>query len=604
MKRLFLIRQTSSLRQITEQEAIDALTAEEQRLDRVQIEVAMSQFAESIEQGDWSGQDRFLREQAANIREQIDGSPEAGVHYLGLAEVPHIIALGAHFGDERNVEFHDHDRDSGSWNWSVKEQTVDLITSGDHDLSSVVKARGETVIRVAISAQISDADVREVVGDETLADIVIFHRDPVSAAVARIRSAADVDAVRREFRRVYALLRNSRPNGDTVHLFVAAPPSVCFAIGQELSLRNSPPVQLYRFRKSTDRASQQQAILLTAAGEEQVGKPLTEDEVRIAAKIRSEIWPRALADIKNYVDNKKANEEHTGPWYRGLQPKEVERCLPFPALPSLKEFAPLDASVDPEPFPGEYGFERTTKRWRLSDRLLLGLTQATGGDDEQLRQLIRLFLFHEYLHDYHSITKNTADEVGKFANCLEYLDYTADTYAILHQLDLSRTLDSKLLNEVNARKFLSSQVELAIKSFWAFDTDAGSDWQVRRIRRYLNWYWRLVQLENASSLECVMPVFCRPPHVEIGGLYQVVRGRRLVALLNRPEISTYLELGIVLENDKLFRMPGSPSANLPALLQAFVRGDHDAIKQFFRTVYDTAIPWGGVQPSASTPTNT
>lgn len=283
MKRLFLIRQTSSLRQITEQEAIDALSAAEQRLDRVQIEVAMSQFAESIDQGDWSGQDRFLREQAANIREQVDGSPEAAVHYLGLAEVPHIIALGAHFGDERNVEFHDHDRDAGSWNWSLKEQTVDLITSGD--LSFVVKARGETVIRVAISAQISDADVREVVGDETLADIVISHRDPVSAAVARIRSAEDVDAVRREFRRVYALLRNSRPNGDTVHLFVAAPPSVCFAIGQELSLRNSPPVQLYRFRKSTDRASQQQAILLTAAGEEQVGTPLTEDEMRIAAKI-------------------------------------------------------------------------------------------------------------------------------------------------------------------------------------------------------------------------------------------------------------------------------------------------------------------------------
>ena len=47
MKRLFLIRQTSSLRQITEQEAIDALSAEEQRLDRVQIEVPMSNLFES-----------------------------------------------------------------------------------------------------------------------------------------------------------------------------------------------------------------------------------------------------------------------------------------------------------------------------------------------------------------------------------------------------------------------------------------------------------------------------------------------------------------------------------------------------------------------------
>ena len=53
---------------------------------------------------------------------------------------------------------------------------------------------------------------------------------------------------------------------------------------------------------------------------------------------------------------------------------------------------------------------------------MLGLHQAVEGDAERLRQLIRLFLFHEYLHLYHSITKHTAEEVGKFSNCLEYLD--------------------------------------------------------------------------------------------------------------------------------------------------------------------------------------
>jgi len=210
-------------------------------------------------------------------------------------------------------------------------------------------------------------------------------------------------------------------------------------------------------------------------------------------------------------------------------------------------------------------------------------------------------MFHEYLHDHHSLTKNTAGEVGKFANCLEYLDYTADTYALLHQLDLSRMQDSSLLDDANARRFLIRQVELVLRSFWAFDEDAGEVWQVRRIRRYMNWYWRLAQLENGTDLDSMMLLFTRQPHVEIGGLYQVGQARRVVAFLHRCEPTTFLELAIVLEHDKLFRTGTSPSANLPALLQAFIRHDHESIKQFFRTVYDLATPYGGVQPSRSGP---
>ena len=341
------------------------------------------------------------------------------------------------------------------------------------------------------------------------------------------------------------------------------------------------------------------AILLSAAGEEQVLRPLSPNEIAIAAKVRDAVWPLALQDLKDYVVNKQVNEASTGLWFEGLRPKEVEAARPFPTLPPLKAFLPLNATVDPEPFKGEYGFEKTTLRWRLSDRLLLGLYNGVYGDEQRLRELIRLFLFHEYLHDYHSVTKNTADEVGKFANCLEYLDYTADTYAILHQLDLARSHDTGLLESANARKFLASQVELAIRSFWAFDADLGSEWQVRRVRRYLNWYWRLTQLENGSDLVNVMPIFCRPPHVEIGGLYQVGRARRVVAFLNRQETSTLLELAIVLENDKLFRLPASSaSANLPALLQAFVKADHDEIKRFFASL---EARYGQFIDSAQTP---
>ena len=582
---------------ISEEEAVSALSDAEQKLERHHVHVDMTGFANSIEQGDWAGQDQFLREHAARIRKDANDWGDVGIHFLGLAEVPHMVALGAHLGDEWAVAFHDFDRDLGAWKWPSEDETLKLTIVGENELSAVVKARGSAVIRVGISAVVSDSDVRDVVGDATLADVTITQADAAKISVTRVRSLADVELIRREFRRVFAQIRNMRPNLDTIHLFVAAPPSVCVAVGQELTLRNSPPIQLYRYRKSADRPSQQTALLLTAAGEELVLAPLSSEELALAAHIRTEVWPRALADLKNYILNKRQDHAADSRWYATLQPKEIGQAAPFPDLPPLASFAPENASVDPNPFSLDYGFDKTKAQWRLGDRFLLGFHRAVQGDEGKLQQLIRLFLFHEYLHQYHSITKNTADEVGKFANCLEYLDYTADTYAILHQLDLSRYGDASLLEPDRARRFLAEQVELALKSFWAFDVTTGDEWQVRRIRRYLNWYWRLVQLENGKSLTAATSLFRRQPHLEIGGLYMVARGRRVVALLDRLDSSTHLELAIVLENEKFFRISDTPNVNLRALIEAFLKGEHDSIKQFFRTVYDTAEPMGGVQPN-------
>jgi hypothetical protein len=332
----------------------------------------MTGFADALEQGDWAGQDQFLREQAAAIRKNANDPGDVEVHYLGLAEVPHMVALGAHLGDERAIEFHDFDRDVGAWRWPANTVTLTLNTIGENELSSVVKARGAAVIRVAISATISDSDVREVVGDATLSDVTITHADQAKTTVTRVRSVEDVDLIRREFRRVFAQVRNMRPNLVAIHLFVAAPPSVCVALGQELTLRNSPPIQLYRYRKSTDRPSQQLAPLLTAVGEQLVLVPLSSNEVELAARIRTEVWPRALADLKNYVVNKRQDNAAAGRWYATLQPKEIGQAAPFPDLPPLASFMPDNATVDPTPFSLDYGFDKTKAQWRLGGRFLLG----------------------------------------------------------------------------------------------------------------------------------------------------------------------------------------------------------------------------------------
>jgi hypothetical protein len=119
------------------------------------------------------------------------------------------------------------------------------------------------VLRVSISAGVSPADVREVVGDEHLADVEISVDGDRAPGITRVRSEADLEHARVTFREALATLRAARPNSELIYLFVAAPVSGCFAIGQELKPRNSPPIQTFRYRSHAGQASQQFALLLS-----------------------------------------------------------------------------------------------------------------------------------------------------------------------------------------------------------------------------------------------------------------------------------------------------------------------------------------------------
>jgi hypothetical protein len=166
---------------------------------------------------------------------------------------------------------------------------------------------------------------------------------------------------------------------------------------------------------------------------------------------------------------------------------------PFPALPPLWEVVDPRDTVDLAPFDGDggYGHDKDAHSWRLGDRLLLALS-STAGDDATLQRLIQLFLFHEYLHEHNALTKYTAQDVGSYPNSLEHIDYAADLYALLHQLGWAMINDAQVVatDETQCR-YLADQIDLILRSFWAFDQPFPRDeWQVRRLRRYLNWYWR------------------------------------------------------------------------------------------------------------------
>lgn len=599
-RHVLAIRHSSALRSIAVEEVRSALETADRAVVVTDAPVDTAQHASDTEGGYWDSSHAYLRRLAGEIRQASTRLGAIEMHYFGLAEIPHVICFGAYIGDEQHVYPHDYDRDRATWSWPIGGESLAVEIYGLP--TEQVTHPGPVVVRVEISSAIADQEVDEAVGKDRLADIRIRpagSRIPVRGIV---RSDADVESVRLAFRQAMAAIADARPAADVIHLFVAAPVSVCFVIGQELHLRSGSAVQTYQHRVRESEISYRPGILLRPGDEPTVTAPLSNEEISLAAHLREVIWRRALDSVIRYAVNKREGFAATGKdWFDALLPAEVHGAAPFLGLRPIWEVVEERHGVSPEPRESDYAFDKDNSVWRLSDRLLLGLHRAARGDEARMEELVRLFLFHEYIHDWQVLTKYTAEDVGSFANCLERIDYIADTYALFHQLDFVLRHEPERLETGDLqRAFLTDQIDLAIQSFWAFEPLAPHyEWQERRLRRYMNWFWRRVQVNRAPNLATAVQTLSRQPAVEVAGLqYRTGRGRVFV-VLNQRRPGHELEIGLVLEDERFLRMGSAGNMSIEAALGAFAEHKHEEIALFFNSLFENVRATGGVFPSAS-----
>lgn len=595
---IVLVRHHSPLRAVGEAEALATLPDAAKSLPRRDFEIDTRPFADDIAAEHWDASGAYLQQKAGELRVLADELGSARIAYFGgMPEVPHAIALGAYFGDERRIELYDYDRDRDTWLWPSEEQTFSAVATNLPKES--VAQSGEVIIRIEISYPIADDDVEDAVGRESLADIRVRPGDGLDPAPGTIRSPDDVLAVRKAFRAALAAVAEARPNAELIHLFVAAPVSVCYAIGQELRLRNGRDVQTYRYRPVDGDNAYRPALLLTAEGQRVASRPLTPDDIALAADLRS-VWREALNDVIQHALGKRdETDDAEAKWYEHLQPREVLRSVAaFPSLRPLWEMVAEGDAVSPVPRAEEYEFSKDSRTWSLSDAVVLGLYRAADEDRIKMRELVRLFFYHEYLHDWQDLTKYTAQDVGGFANCLERIDYMADTYALLHQLDYVTRHDRGRVDSPEKRQlFLVEQISLAVKSFWAFEPSPPVyEWQERRLRRYLNWYWRRVQMKRASSFELALRILSREPSIEMAGLrYSSRRGRHYVRL-NEVMPGTVLEVGLVLEDGRFYRRGSTADLSNDEAMLAFANRDTEQIDRYFNGLFEHVRQTGGAFP--------
>ncbi|MCU1292661.1 MAG: hypothetical protein JWP08_1511 [Bryobacterales bacterium] len=550
-------------------------------------EIDTAQFAGDQDSVNWDFAHEEIWQRAQELRESFKQRPEARITYFpGYPEVAAVLAVGAYIGEEWHIEPFDL-RSKKGWIWPRTDRTLTVAVNGLP--ATYEPMEGAVSICVEISAPILASHVAASVPERSsIATIRIRPdgRDPQYGDI--VQSQADVDEVRRAVRESIAALLDNRPHITLCHVFVAAPPSVAFAVGQELRIRNGWPIQTYRHRSTSSGATMTPAMLLSASGPGEPERPLAQEDVERAAVLREELWTEAVRQLESYSAAKRQDRRTSEKWYeRLLHRGDLTRIRPFPALPPIYDVIAELSAVDAIPLapPDDYAYSRET--WRVGDRLLLDLDDALG-DHVELLQLFRVFMLHEASHKQHSLVKGKADEVGKFPNCLEHADYTSDLYAIIHELDRQSLTDASVLSDFRLlRQSVSDLIDLIIRSFWAFERiPPVSRIEVRRLRRHLNWYWQQARIQRCQSPLQVFAALARQPFVELAGLEQTVVSRRVYCSLTRYDSAVGLELGLILDNEELWRVKDSTTVPLARLVEAMNTRNHQEIQKLFGRIFE------------------
>lgn len=564
---------------VARSDAHSALPEELLRLPSTDVEADMQSLTERLRSPEWQSHDPYLRAKASEVLDaarQLSGKSE--VHYFGIAEIPHVIGLGAYLGDELPVVLYEYDRDASLWR-TGGELSEDVEVVGLPE-GPPVPVSGSASIRIEVSSRVADDLVRSTIGTDLLADVRISVPEPT---VGRVKGSRIAEFVRQETRRVLGRLQNSFPMLREIHLFVAAPNSVCFGVGQAIKPRNTAPCWTYQFRV-VEGVPQYRRALCIRHDPIVAPAPLNDDQLFAARVVRTKIAPQALQQVRELANALNVEQ----PWSQALNLPRVQIENPFPELPVLAKLIGTEivaANVET----AEFAF--VAGEWHLGDRLLWSWSQQFSNNEADIARALRLFFTHEYLHIYQGVHGSRARLVGQFANCLEYVDYVADYYALLHEAHWSRSASGT----VEKRIALADLIDFMLRAIWAFDHGTGVEWQMRRLRRYLNWYWQLGIIERGPSEVEAMRVLARVPRIEFAGLDQYVRDQwRLVTDLERSRSRPALELAVITDRGLLKRLPSSTTLPLGDLVDRFLQHDHSEIGTFFRAVHEHVDEFHGL----------
>ena len=228
----------------------------------------------------------------------------------------------------------------------------------------------------------------------------------------------------------------------------------------------------------------------------------------------------------------------------------------------------------------------------------IGLLEALRGlDQSRVRDLARLFVLHELVHDAQALRTTNFHGVGRAGIALEQVDYIADTFAIRTALRVEVRRGGPNAAEASALQNTAVRlVETVISGIEAFDQmDHGARIErlaERRLRRYLIWHLQLARMKTITKLEHADAILEDMVAVELAPLQGRIDVRRHEKVVTKTTADTELFVAL---GGRLVRVRASHEFDPDAVLEAlrsYGRQPLERVMNYIVGEYrDVFAPW-------------
>ncbi|AEA42426.1 SAVED domain-containing protein [Fluviicola taffensis] len=535
-------------------------------------EIEIIRFKTRLELGDTHGfgwQERKTIQSdyfSEEVLPKLNENPNAVIAYFGLAPIPLAIHLGYLVSGLKNVRVFQKHHDQKNWKWTKTPTSIEIVS--ENVPKDYFKATGDVILTCSASYPIHIESLDDIIIDP-LKEISLTTKETHRDVFTSEKSLNDYASA---FRDVIDSIANCLPEISGIHLFSAIPTGLAFLLGQEIQPNIHPEITVYEYKKDSDIGYQETFVIQRQPFIERM---VPDNEKKFITEFREKLESHLHNDVKAFLEM--LQEKKADSWIDELFPQSSVRNLfhqnYWLKLASLHKTRLLKSSFSDKGFDaGETQFF-VNNRWYLSDSLIHTLKTRIS-DESDLKTAFRLFWFHESIHDHsHKIHSGNTEGIGRYPKIIEEADYQADVYALLHDLAFHPTTKSNIV------QFVTKKIELAILTMWAFDDlNPGTRLQVRRIGRYLIWYFQLLRIQDfCDTLDNILEALSEKPVIELRmvGITSPDKQRLELELTNYKKE----DLAIAVFHENKFRsFPfNHGQLSLDQLMDGFKNHDHEKI---------------------------
>lgn len=595
----FIILRHNLLSNTTELQAEVALekdygTDYQLKFKHIEINSAQKQLIahSQLNQIDWNREAQHQKEIfIKTIKPAIEKYPDYNVVYFGAAPIPLAVHLGSLLGTWKSVSIYLKNH-IGKKEWYQQnpsgKQTIEehkVVTKG------IPKEENNSMEDVLLTIQTSYKIDQDEIHDSIQNNIAKEIQIGLEELVLDLSDSKYAVEIADQFSYTLKQLSNHLKRVDTIHLVAGVPVGLAFLLGTHISANLHQRIQTYQYDKNNEF---KYTPVLMIGQEMETPLNLSKEEHQAISQQKEEFRTKEWQQIQAFTKHIQRGSKEKDAWYKLLLDKKA-KVFDYHLWNGLPQIGttPLWESrfADLENVEGGFKYFTEDNSWGLDHDLVYYISSNLDKDNARTFRALRMLFFHEGMHYWsHHLHSYSAEGIGRFPKVLEAADYQADVWAMLHEYAYSELYCSSEIDPTNPSTFFVKMIEGAIATMWAFD-DRGIELtqiQIRRMNRYLIWYWQLLQIEDkrCNSLEKVLTILAQLPIIEIKGLLPKVEGYRVFHRLDRFRESN-LEFGVLWKN-QIKRIGNTGYFNIPDLIQAFRNRDRKMILNLLRGAY-TAV---------------